>query len=173
MFRFLTKRKLAIAGVIAASLLLLGIGGVLVSRSITHRGPSQANLNALERRDDWQAFGGTWQFVNEAMRNNSDERGAKLMNCSVYWANYMVRDDVLPLGQYGDSGLIIRASDEEEGVDAYHGYMAGLRDLDNTLILGRADYGWREYVAKTVSPRVYDQQWYHLKFLAYDCILAV
>ena len=63
------------------------------------------------------------------------------------------------LGQYGDSGLIIRANDEEEGVDAYHGYMAGLRDLDNTLILGRADYGWREYVAKTVSPRVYDQQW--------------
>ncbi|MFY9853755.1 MAG: sensor histidine kinase, partial [Terracidiphilus sp.] len=84
-----------------------------------------------------------------------------------------VQADVLLLGQYGDAGLIIRASDEEEGVDAYHGYMAGLRDLDNTLMLGRADYGWREYVAKSVAPRVYDQQWYHLKLLAYDCILAV
>jgi signal transduction histidine kinase len=80
---------------------------------------------------------------------------------------------VLLLGQYGDAGLIIRASDEEEGVDAYHGYMAGLRDLDNTLILGRADYGWREYAAKPVTPRVYAQQWYHVKFLAYECDFAV
>jgi signal transduction histidine kinase len=173
MTRFFSKRRLAIASTVVVAVLLLAIGGIFVFRTISRRGPFRANLNALERRDDWQAFGGTWQFVNGVMRNNSDERGAKLMNGSVYWANYMVQADVLLLGQYGDSGLIIRASDEEEGVDAYHGYMAGLRDLDNTLILGRADYGWREYVAKTVSPRVYDQQWYHLKFIAYGCVLAV
>jgi hypothetical protein len=31
---------------------------------------------SLERLDDWQPFGGAWQFVNGAMLNNSDERGA-------------------------------------------------------------------------------------------------
>jgi signal transduction histidine kinase len=173
MTRFLTKRNIVIAGSIAVAALLLGIAGELSFRYISRRGPFQRDQNALERREGWQAFGGTWQLVDGVMRNNSDERGAKLMNGSTYWTNYMVQADVLLLGQYGDSGLIIRASDEEEGVDSYHGYMAGLRDLDNTLILGRADYGWREYVAKTVSPRVYDQQWYHLKVLAYDCFLAV
>ncbi|MGD0889929.1 MAG: histidine kinase [Terracidiphilus sp.] len=173
MSRFFTKRRLAIAAIVATAAIVLSIGGVLAFRFVSRRGPFQTNLNALGRQDDWQAFGGTWQFIDGTVRNNSDERGAKLMSGSVYWTNYMVQADVRLLGQYGDSGLIIRANDEEEGVDAYHGYMAGLRDLDNTLILGRADYGWREYVAKTVAPRVFDQQWYHLKFLAYGCILAV
>lgn len=173
MKRLFTKSRLIIAALSALALIALGVGGEFAFRFISSRGPFRANLNALGRQDDWQAFGGTWQFVDGTVRNNSDERGAKLMSGSVYWTNYMVQADVRLLGQYGDSGLIIRANDEEEGVDAYHGYMAGLRDLDNTLILGRADYGWREYVAKTVSPRVYDQQWYHLKLLAYDCILAV
>ena len=173
MSRFFTRRGFLIAAVIAAGVSALGVGGVLAFRFISHRGPFQTSLNALGKQDDWQAFGGTWQFVDGTVRNNSDERGAKLMSGSVYWTNYMVQADVRLLGQYGDSGLIIRSNNEEEGVDAYHGYMAGLRDLDNTLILGRADYGWREYVAKTVSPRVYDQQWYHLKILAYGCTLAV
>jgi hypothetical protein len=164
MSHLFTRRRLFVAAVSAAAVAAAGVGSVLAFRFISHRGPFQTNLNLLGRQDDWQAFGGTWQFADGTVRNNSDERGAKLMSGSVYWTNYMVQADVLLLGQYGDSGLIIRSSNEEEGVDAYHGYMAGLRDLDNTLILGRADYGWREYVAKTVTPRVYDQQWYHLKF---------
>ena len=103
------------------------------------------------------------------MRNNSDERGAKLMNGNVNLRDYVIEADVQLLGQYGDAGLIIRASHEEEGVDAYDGYYAGLRDLDNTLILGRAGYGWIEYQARRVTPRVFAQQWYHLKVLAYEC----
>ena len=83
--------------------------------------------------------------------------------------DYMVEADVQLLGQYGDAGLIIRASNEEEGVDAYDGYYAGMRDLDNTLILGRAGYGWIEYQARRVTPRVYAQQWYHIKLLAFGC----
>jgi len=122
-----------------------------------------------DRQDDWQPFGGAWEIVDGAMRNNSDERGAKSMNGSTRLKDYLVEADVQLLGQYGDAGLIIRASDEEQGVDAYHGYYAGLRDLDNTLILGRAGYGWIEYQARRVTPRVVAQQWYHLKLLAYGC----
>ncbi len=103
------------------------------------------------------------------MRNSSDERGAKLMNGANHLRDYLIEADVQLLGQYGDAGLIIRASNEEEGVDAYDGYYAGLRDLDNTLILGRAAYGWVEYQARRVPPRVYAQQWYHLKLLAFGC----
>lgn len=173
MMRLFKGRRTIIASAIAGILLVTVVGGLLAFRFFSRRSPFHAHLYAVERQDDWQAFGGTWQFVNGAMRNNSDERGAKLMTGTSYWTDYLIEADVLLLGAYGDAGLIIRANDEEEGVDAYHGYMAGLRDLDNTLILGRADYGWREYVAKSVSPRVFDQQWYHLKLLAYGCVLAI
>ncbi len=123
----------------------------------------------LEKQEEWQPFGGAWEIVDGAMRNNSDERGAKLMNGNVRWKDYVIEADVQLLGQYGDGGLIIRGSNEEEGVDAYDGYYAGIRDLDNTLILGRAGYGWVEYQARHIMPRVFAQQWYHLKLLAYGC----
>ena len=167
------KRRLTVAlGAASCALAILVVGATLY-RSYERRGPFEHQFVSLDRQDDWQAFGGAWQYVDRSLRNNSDERGAKLLTGPTYWTDYSVEADVLLLGQYGDAGLIIRASDEEEGVDAYHGYMAGLRDLDNTLMMGRADYGWREYAAKSVAPRVFAQQWYHLKFLAFGCDFAV
>jgi hypothetical protein len=172
MSRLIARRSIFLA-LLAAGVFALLVIGAITYQSITRRGPTQRMIVSLEKQDDWQAFGGTWQYANGVMSNISDERGAKLMTGPEYWTNYSVEADVLLLGQYGDAGLIIRASDEERGVDAYHGYMAGLRDLDNTLMMGRADYGWREYAAKAVSPHVSAQQWYHLKFLAFDCDFAV
>ena len=172
MSRNIAKRYVLRALLGAAVMALLAIA-VLAYRSIVSREPMQHQIISLEKQDAWQAFGGTWQYVDGVMTNNSDERGAKLMTGPDDWTNYSVEADVLLLGQYGDAGLIIRASDEETGVDAYHGYMAGLRDLDNTLMMGRADYGWKEYAAKAVSPRVFAEQWYHLKFLAFECDFAV
>ena len=166
-------RRISLAVACLAAGALLVAGGARFWRSIGRHRPSGPQQVSLEKQDDWQAFGGTWQYADGVMRNNSDERGAKLMTGSTDLSDYSVEADVLLLGQYGDAGLIIRASDEEEGVDAYHGYMAGLRDLDNTLLLGRADYGWREYIARTVLPRVYAQQWYHVKVLAVGCDFAI
>jgi hypothetical protein len=171
MSRNIARRRVVFTLLAAAVLAMLVIAAI-TDRSILRRGPMQHQAISLEKQDVWQAFGGTWQYADGVMTNHSDERGAKLMTGPDYWTNYRVEADVLLLGQYGDAGLIIRASDEETGVDAYHGYMAGLRDLDNTLMMGRADYGWREYAAKSVSPRVFAQHWYHIKFLAYACDFA-
>jgi signal transduction histidine kinase len=128
--------------------------------------------DGLAHPGGWQAFGGTWQVVNGTMQNIADDRGAKLMNGNVHWHNYMVEADVQLLSETGDAGFVIRATQEEVGVDSYHGYFAGLRDLDDTLILGRADYGWHEFRAIPVHPGVYTGTWYHLKFIAYECTLA-
>jgi signal transduction histidine kinase len=170
--RRIAKRPLVSALACTLALALIA-ASAYVYQKVTHEGPAKSEDVSLEKQDDWQAFGGTWQYADGVMTNNSDERGAKLMTGPVYWTDYSVEADVLLLGQYGDAGLIIRASDEETGVDAYHGYMAGLRDLDNTLMMGRADYGWKEFVAKRVSPRVFAGQWYHIKFLAVGCDFAV
>jgi signal transduction histidine kinase len=172
MIRVLASRKGLI--IISGACLLVATASVLLllHLSKTRRNSPYAESVPIERLDDWKAFGGAWETVDGEMRNNSDERGAKLMYGSYYWKNYSVEADIQLLGQYGDAGLILRAGGEEEGVDSYHGYFAGLRDLDNTIILGRADFGWREYQSKPVVPRINKQQWYHLKLLAYDCDLA-
>jgi hypothetical protein len=92
--------------------------------------------------DEWHALGGTWELANGAIRNESDERGAKLITGSKSWRDYSLEADIQLLGRDGDAGLVARSSDEENGVDSYSGYYAGLRNHDNTLVLGRADHGW-------------------------------
>lgn len=119
--------------------------------------------------DNWTALGGTWELTNGVMRNDSDERGAKLLTGSTRWRNYSIEADVTLLGQ-GDAGLIIRSNHEEEGVDAYSGYYSGIRTIDNSLTLGRAEHGWREITKKVLLPQgIQPFQRYHLKVLAYDC----
>jgi signal transduction histidine kinase len=157
----------------AALVVVAAVAFFMAFRSSSHRDLDSPHAVSFDRRDDWTAFGGTWEAADGVMRNNSDERGAKLMNGSTDWKNYSVEADVQLLGQYGDAGLILRARNEEEGVDAYNGYFAGLRDLDDSVILGRADFGWREYRSVPVKPRINAQTWYHLKFLAYECDFVV
>ncbi len=166
------KRRTGITALLAVAILAVLVIAAIAYQALVRKEQIQHAIISLDKQDSWQAFGGTWRFADGVMTNNSDERGAKLMTGPASWSNYSVEADVLLLGQYGDAGLIIRGSDEETGVDAYHGYMAGLRDLDNTLMMGRADYGWREYAAKTIAPRVFAEQWYHVKFLAFDCDFA-
>lgn len=120
----------------AALVAVAAVAFFFAFRSSSHRDLASPHTVSFDRRDDWTAFGGTWEAADGVMRNNSDERGAKLMNGSTDWKNYSVEADVQLLGQYGDAGLILRARNEEEGVDAYNGYFAGLRDLDDSVILG-------------------------------------
>src|SRR5271163_2713519 len=138
-----------------------------------NRGLPYSDSFATGKAEEWKALGGTWELMNGSMRNDSDERGAKLLTGSPYWQNYSVEADVMLLGGGGDAGLIVRSSDEEEGVDAYTGYYAGLRNLDNMLVIGRAGHGWTE-VFKPVAldqTKVLPARWNHLKLLAYQCRL--
>jgi signal transduction histidine kinase len=170
------RRRFRSAAIASLILLVAGVAVRLAYVSWTDREPRfhdsfGQNGSGQPLQGGWQAFGGTWQVVNGAMQNISDDRGAKLMNGSSYWQNYMVEGDIQLLGEGGDAGFVIRASQEEVGVDSYHGYFAGLRDLDDTLILGRADYGWHEFQAIPVQPGIHTGTWYHLKVLAYECSL--
>jgi signal transduction histidine kinase len=131
--------------------------------------PFSSNGDGQLHQGGWEPFGGTWQVQNGTMQNLSDDRGARLMNGSARWRNYIVEADIELLGEAGDAGLLVRSSDEEVGVDSYHGYFVGLRDLDETFILGRADYGWHEYQTIPVHSGVHTRTWYHLKVLAYEC----
>lgn len=125
--------------------------------------------------DNWQSFGGTWNVSHRAIRNNSDERGAKILTGSPYWKNYSIEADMELLGSEGDAGLIVRSSDEQKGVDAYNGYYAGLRgrenelSTDDSLILGKADYEYTSFKQIRIASGVAPFRWYHLKLLVYGC----
>ncbi len=139
------------------------------------RGLPYRDSFAKGKADEWKALGGTWELADGSMRNDSDERGAKLLTGSSRWTDYSVEADVMLLGLGGDAGLILRSSGEEQGVDAYTGYYAGLRTLDNSLVIGRAGDEWVEMTDRVElqQPGIRPSLWYHLKLLAYGCQLAV
>jgi signal transduction histidine kinase len=165
-------RRLAI-GSIACLLVAGAVSGYRIWLRWPNRGLPYRDSFASGKAGEWRAFGGTWELVSGTMRNESDERGAKLLSGSPYWRNYSLEADVYLLGISGDAGLMIRSSREEEGVNAYSGYYAGVRTLDNALVLGRADHGWNETVKPNPVPGgIQPFQWYHLKVVAVDCDIA-
>ena len=123
------------------------------------------------RGEGWTAYGGTWQIADGAMQNVSDERGAKLLNGSVYWTDYVIDADLRLDGESGDAGLLLRVQEPEEGVDAFRGFYAGLRLRDNALIGGDADYGWLEQAPRPLSSKLMPYQWYHLRASVMECRL--
>lgn len=138
------------------------------------RGLPYRDSFARAHADEWKALGGTWELVDGMMRNDSNERGAKLVTGSPYWRNYSVEADIYLLGISGDAGLLIRSSNEEEGVNSYSGYYAGVRTIDNSLVLGRAEHGWTEVNKRDPDPAgIQPFRWYHLKLLAYECQIVM
>lgn len=121
----------------------------------------------------WQPMGGAWELANGTMQNHSDEWGAKLLAGSKYWRDYVVEADLEILRDYGDAGLIVRSNQEDRGVDAYNGYYVGLRSIDDSLVVGRANYGWMEGRPVPMPGGVRRLTWYHLKVVVQGCEIAV
>jgi signal transduction histidine kinase len=169
------RRLLWLTLAIVGSLIVLAFLRLPVYLRSPNRGLPYRDSFAGGKADEWKALGGTWEVVDGTMRNDSDERGAKLVTGSPYWHNYSIEADVMLLGQSGDAGLTVRSSNEEEGVDSYMGYYAGLRNLDNSLVIGRADHGWMEDNRKLdpIQGGIRPFKWYHLKLLAYECQVVV
>lgn len=127
---------------------------------------------SIGRTTEWESYDGTWSVAGGAARNDSDDRGAKFMTGSPNWGDYSLEADIELLGHSGDAGLVVRASDEEQGIDSYRGYYVGLRVPDGTVIIGRANYGWAEYQNSVMPGGIEPFRWYHAKVVAYGCTIA-
>ncbi|MGH9583230.1 MAG: family 16 glycoside hydrolase, partial [Bryobacteraceae bacterium] len=158
---------------IVAGFLFIGLSGAAVFRYYTSptRGLPYAASFVSRGAERWSTFGGTWEVAGGSMRNDSDDRGAKLLMGSRYWRNYTIDADVQLLG-LGDAGIIARATQAELGVDSYSGYYAGLRTMDNSLVLGRADHGWKEYPPALMPGGIQPFHWYHMTLSVYGCRIA-
>lgn len=152
---------------------LIGAAAWVIYQRSPHRGLPYRDSFAQGSSEEWTAYGGTWRVFQDAMRNESDERGAKLMTGSPWWSDYTVTTDVELLGEQGDAGVILRGSDEEQGVDAYTGYYVGLRSNDGALVLGLAEHGWIQLAGRPMPGGVHPFHWYHLRATVQGCSVAV
>ena len=134
--------------------------------------PARSYQLQAGRMDDWTAFGGSWEIVNNAVQSDSAERGAKLLAGSSHWRNYTLSSDIRFDGAAADMGVTIRSNDESEGVDSYNGYFVGLRSLDETLVIGHSNYAWVEALPVYIPGGVRPFVWYRLRVTAYECNIA-
>lgn len=170
------RRRLWSYGVLVAAgaLFCVGLTLLLYRSNAGWRGEKRFPTHSdFSRHDAWMAMGGSWSADQVEIRNNSDERGARLMSNLGAWRDYQVEADVKVVDSFGEAGLVVRSSGEEEGVDAYHGYFAGLRSMDNSIEFGRADYGWHALFSAPLPAGANLQDWVHMRVVAVGCNFGV
>jgi signal transduction histidine kinase len=141
-------------------------------RNVESRVPHHVYQLTPDRLRQWQAVGGQWEMADGTVYNNSYERGAKLLTGSTDWRNSTLTTDFRFSGTNADMGVIIRTNHEKKGTDTYDGYYIGVRTLDGTLVVGRADFGWREARPVKIPGVVQPMVWYRLTVTAYGCDIA-
>ena len=132
--------------------------------------PYQARFTP-DVEDRWTALGGTWEVVDGSMRNDSNDRGAKLLIGSPNWKDYAVEADVQLLGA-GSVGVLARVRDAELGENSYKGYFAGVRTVDNSLVLGSFDFAYHEAARVAIPEPVRPFRWYHVRLNVDGCMIT-
>jgi signal transduction histidine kinase len=121
-----------------------------------------------DAEDRWTALGGVWEVVAGSMRNDSNDRGAKLLIGSPSWKDYTVEGDLQLLGS-GSAGLLARVSEAEVGENSYKGYLAGIRSTDNSLFLGAFDFAYHEAAKVSIPESLRPFRWYHVRLKVNGC----
>lgn len=163
-----SRRRLMIVVGASALLLLAAIPGRQLYINRPGYGlPFYAQFE-INMEDRWTGLGGTWEVIDGAMRNDSNDRGAKLLTGSPAWRDYIVESEVQALGA-GSVGVLARVSEADLGEDSFKGYFAAVRAADNSLVLGAYDFAYHE-VAKVPLPRpVRERTWYHVRLKVDHC----
>jgi signal transduction histidine kinase len=160
------RRKIFVPAVGALLLLAAAVGGRYWYIHSPGYGLPYHVPFLMEAKDRWTALGGTWEVVDGTMRNDSNDRGAKLLTGSESWSDYVVEGDVQTLGT-GSVGLLARVSEAEVGENSLKAYFAGIRD--HHLVMGVYDFTYHE-LAKIVMPDApRPSQWYHLRLRVDGC----
>ncbi|HEY1803126.1 MAG TPA: histidine kinase [Terracidiphilus sp.] len=170
-----TRRKKVWLAASALLLLSLIVCAGLAIRLRYRFVPSERDLQGgyFSRSDSWNALGGSWIANANGIDNDSGERGAKLITRAAPRKDLQIDVDIQIAEPIGVAGVILRSSGEEDGVDAYRGYFAGIRSMDSSIELGRADFGWHA-LAQVALPGTPDSQgWFHMHVIAVGCRLGM
>ena len=164
------RRRLILYLGVAAIAVIAVIGGGLLYRSRSGYGLPYYALFTPDAEDHWAALGGTWEVVDGAMRNDSNDRGAKLLTGSPNWKDYVVEGDVQLLGS-GSVGVLARVRDAELGENSQRAYFAGVRTNDG-LVLGAYDFAYHETARIPLPEPVHPFRWYHIRLRVEGCSVS-
>jgi hypothetical protein len=166
--------RVTIACLVVAITAGAGVAAMLLQQRAKDRINSQPLVADFSQSRDWLALGGAWTAKADLAANTSEERGARLINRSIVRGDYQLDSDLRLDTLYGEAGLIFRASEAgEEGVDAYHGYFAGVRPTERVLEFGRADFGWQLLAQKALPESADPTQWIHMRVVAVGCNFGI
>jgi signal transduction histidine kinase len=157
---------------ILAALLLVLVAGLIGARQIylnrPDRGlPYRADFSPTAE-DHWTALGGTWEVGDGSIRNDSNDRGAKILTGSKNWDDYVLEGDAQLLGR-GSVGIMGRVGTAALGENSFQGYVVGVRTADHSLFLGAYDFVYREAARVEMPQPVRPYSWYHLKLEFNGC----
>ena len=168
----MTARAWSRWGVVTVCVLLASVAWTLMAWNGTEQQMRRFNLASSRSLELWHVYGGLWQVEDNQVRNNSDDRGAKLVAGSESWRDYRYTADLRFDSEHGDMGMVVRASHVEQGADSYDGYYVGLRTVDGMLVAGRSDYGWIEARPIAMPGGIHAGPWYRVVVTVVGCHLA-
>ena len=176
-----TEKALWSAGCACALLLVLLLAPIGRARL---SGSSMISLFQRHRASgaavgtEWRSFGGTWDITSNGIRDDSEDRGAKLISTRPPRKDVTIEGNIMLRsisGYASDAGFLLRTDREEEGVYGYYGYYAVLhrvKDHPALFAIGRAGQGPANLAVAQIASGLKTQTWYHLKFSAVGCNFA-
>jgi signal transduction histidine kinase len=162
-----SRRRLFYSAAAVSLLIAVSVGVYLYFERPGYGLPFRPRLTP-DAEDRWTALGGVWNIVDGSVRNDSNDRGAKLLTGSPTWRDYTVEGEVQLLG-VGSVGLLARVSEAEVGENSYRGYLAGVRSVDNSLFLGVFDFDYHEASKIRLPDPVRPLRWYRVRLRVDGC----
>ncbi len=108
----------------------------------------------------WRTFGGEWRVIDGTL-SVSGGRGPRAHVRDVRVSDFELAVEVRISEPGSQAGVVFRATNPGEGVDAYDGYYAGLHSGANQVVWGAVQHDWTGIARKpaVVAPG----EWYRLK----------
>jgi signal transduction histidine kinase len=169
-----SKRKpIWLGGAVVLLAGMVTLAALVLSGRISSSANSETRDQDFSHANAWNAQGGSWAADASGIENSSAERGAKLIARAGTWKDFQIDTDIQITESFGAAGVILRSSGEEEGVDAYHGYYAGIRTMDSSVEFGRADFGWHSIAHANLTGSADLHGWFHLRAVAAGCKFGI
>ncbi|MCW1885093.1 family 43 glycosylhydrolase [Luteolibacter flavescens] len=108
----------------------------------------------------WKTHGGEWSAEGGELRVKGGA-GPKALLDGLEAGDFVLDVEVRGESDGAQAGIVFRAADVADGVDAFRGYYAGVSAGRNLVMWGATDPKWRTIAARPVE--VKPKQWYYLR----------
>ncbi len=168
------QRSKVFAWLATSTLVFLAILGFAVWRH-HRRGPVRQLLPT--DLSQWQPYEGNWASRDGVLTDRAGGRGDKLMTGDTTLNDFIYRADLRFDSdrdfEFGDAGLVMRASNITVGTDSLYGYYVGLRPGTQTLKLGRMQDEYIDLALRKLDTPIAIHAWYHLYVQVRGCSFSV